>query len=265
MEEELRTYLHEHRNEPLEVLIQLCKQPTIPALGTQMRVTPDLIEQTLQENGFQTRQLCVEGASPVVYAELAGEENGTLLLYNHYDVQPVDPLELWISPPFEPTIRDGKLFARGVADDKGEIAVRLAAIKAVKTLKGKLPFTLKWIIEGEEEIASPHFMAIVEKYAHLLHADACLMEGASVHMPGRMQLGLGSKGLLYVQLNRKAIASDTHSKLAAILPSSSWEMVQALAAIRDRHGKICIPGFYDAVQPPSKEQLAALEDQEDIR
>ncbi len=181
-----------------------------------------------------------------------------MLLYNHYDVQPAEPLDLWNSPPFEPTIRDGKLYARGTSDNKGEIAARLAAIRALRAQYGQLPITLRWIIEGEEEIGSPHFAAIAERYADLLQADGCLWEGSNFDDDGRPELNLGTKGLLYVQLDSRKLSSDAHSGRAAILPSAAWRLVQALAALRDPQGKVLIPGFYDHVRPPTEVELNAL-------
>ncbi len=122
----------------------------------------------LTDAGFETRHLRVKQSAPAVYGEQQGQREYTLLLYNHYDVQPVDPIELWESPPFEPVERDGKLFARGTADNKGELAVRLAVIRALREELGQLPIGIRWIIEGEEEILSPHFDEIVRLNADLL-------------------------------------------------------------------------------------------------
>src|SRR5262249_25146580 len=154
-----------------------CQQPSVAAQNVGIAEMADLVDELLQATGFHTQRLTVEGAPPIVYGELPGRSSYTILLYNHYDVQPAEPLDLWTSPPFAPTIRDAKLYARGVADNKGEIAARLAAIRALRASYGQLPVTLRWIIEGEEEIGSPHFAALAEKYAPLLQADGCLWEG----------------------------------------------------------------------------------------
>jgi len=142
-----------------ELLERLCRQPSVAAQGVGMAEMADLTDSLLREAGFETRRLAVEGAPLIVYGEQRGRGPFTLLLYNHYDVQPAEPLELWDSPPFEPTERDGKLYARGAADNKEEIAPRLAAIQALRDADpdGELPVTVKWIVEGEEEVGSVHF------------------------------------------------------------------------------------------------------------
>ena len=259
----LATYLAQHENEAQEILERLCRQPSIAAQGVGIAEMATLVESLLRDAGFDAQQLVVEGVPPAVYGELRGRSPYTLLLYNHYDVQPAEPLELWHSPAFAPTVRDGKLYARGVADNKGEIAARLAAIRALRAADGELPITIRWIIEGEEEIGSPHFEDIAAKYAELLKADGCLWEGAGFDAADRPTLSLGTKGLLYVQFDLQEMAVDAHSGTAAMLPSAAWKLVQALASLRTPDGTVRIPGFYDAVLPLSEEQKAAIADQHD--
>src|SRR5437868_8136176 len=261
MADTLTSYLDQHRDEAQTLLEQLCRQPSIAAQGVGIAEMAGLMESLLQAEGFSTQRLYAEGAPPAIYGELRGRSPYTLLLYNHYDVQPAEPLDLWLSPPFEPTVRDGKLYARGVADNKSEIAARLSAIRALHAVYGELPITLRWIIEGEEEVGSPHFEAIAEQYSALLQADGCLWEGSSFDASGRPELVMGTKGLIYVQLDVDGTGVDAHSGAAPILPSAAWRLVQALATLRTPSGHIRIPGFYDAVLPPSEEQLAAITDQ----
>jgi len=223
----------------------------------------DLIESLLTETGFHTQRLLAEGAPPVIYGELPGRSSYTILLYNHYDVQPPEPLDLWLSPAFEPTVRDGKLFARGVADNKAEIAARLAAIRALRATYSELPITLRWIIEGEEEIGSPHFEEIAKNYSTLLKTDGCLWEGGGFSPTGRPEIALGTKGLLYVQLDVEGTGVDTHSGAAPFLPSAAWRLVHALATLKTPQGYVTIPGFYDTVRQPSEAELAALANQDD--
>jgi acetylornithine deacetylase/succinyl-diaminopimelate desuccinylase-like protein len=160
-------------------------------------------------------------------------------------------------------VRDGKLYARGVADNKGEIAARLAAIRALRAVYGELPITLRWIIEGEEEVGSPHFEAIAAKYPQLMQADGCLWEGSGFDETGRPVLALGTKGLLYIQLDVQALGVDAHSGRASFLPSAAWRLVQALASLRTSDGHVRIPGFYDAVRIPTEAERAAIADHED--
>src|SRR5215468_2932706 len=136
------------REDALRILDLLCRQPSVSAEGRALDETAELVEELLARAGFETRQLRSNGSAAAVYGDQPGRAEFTLLLYNHYDVQPVDPVELWDSPPFEPTRRDGKLFARGTADNKGELAVRLAVIRALRD-DGGLPIGVRWIVEGE--------------------------------------------------------------------------------------------------------------------
>ncbi|HEY6409777.1 MAG TPA: M20/M25/M40 family metallo-hydrolase [Ktedonobacteraceae bacterium] len=261
MTDAVMAYLDEHAGEAQALLERLCRQPSVAAQGLGMAEMADMVESLLSEAGFQTQRLYAEGAPPAIYGELRGRSPYTVLLYNHYDVQPAEPLELWHSPAFEPTVRDGKLYARGSADNKGEIAARLTAIRALRASLGALPITLRWIIEGEEEIGSPHFGAVASTYASLLQADACFWEGEGFGPTGRPELLLGTKGLFYVQLDVQGTGIDAHSGSAPILPSAAWRMVQALATLRTPDGHIRIPGFYDAVLKPTDAQLAAIADQ----
>jgi len=264
MTDALVSYLKTHTDEAQSLLEQLCRQPSIVAQNLGMDEAADLVKALLDDAGFSTQILRVEGAPPAVYGELEGRSPFTLLLYNHYDVQPPDPLDLWDSPPFEPTVRDDKLYARGVSDNKGEIATRLAAIRALLATDGELPITIRWIIEGEEEVGSPHFAALAEQYADLLRADGCLWEGSGFDSEDRPDITLGTKGLLYVQYEVQAMARDAHSGGAATLPSAAWRLVQALASLRGPDGRVRIPGFYDDVLAPTQAQLEVLADQTDM-
>lgn len=259
----LSAYLEAHAKDAQILLEVLCRQPSVVAQNLGMAEMADLTETLLGEVGFQTQRLYAESAPPAIYGELRGRSDYTILLYNHYDVQPPEPLELWHTPPFEPTVRDDKLYARGVSDNKAEIASRLTAIRALRAVYGELPITLRWIIEGEEEVGSPHFGEIAKTYSQLLQADGCLWEGSGFDPVNRPQLGLGTKGLLYVQLDIQCTGVDGHSGSAPILPSAAWKLVQALASLRTPEGHISIPEFYDAVLSPSAAQMAAINDQPD--
>lgn len=264
MNSAVQTYLDTHPDEARTLLETLCRQPSVVAQGTGMVEMADLTESLLKDAGFVTQRLYAEGAPPAIFGEQRGRSSFTLLLYNHYDVQPAEPLDLWESPPFEPTVRDGNLYARGAADNKGEIAARLAAIHALRSANGELPITIHWLIEGEEEVGSPHFAAVAERYADLLKADGCFWEGSGFDPSGRPELVLGTKGLLYVQLDVQGTGSDAHSGSAPILPSAAWRLVQALATLRDADGHITIPGFWDDVRSPTAAELAAIADMPDL-
>ena len=247
--------------EALDLTGELCRKPSVSAEERALGETAELVETLLTGAGFETRQLTVDGAPPAVYGELAGKGDASLLLYNHYDVQPVDPIELWDSPPFEPTLRDDRLFARGAADNKAEIGVRLATIRAMREAGGALPLTIRWIVEGEEEVASPHFDAIVEQNTELLRADGCLWEGSGLAMDGRPEIALGFKGNLAIKLDVQALTSDAHSGTAGVLPSAAWRLHAALESIRGADGAVRVEGFHDAVREPSARARKAVEEQ----
>jgi acetylornithine deacetylase/succinyl-diaminopimelate desuccinylase-like protein len=237
----------------------LCRQPSVSAERRALDETADLVEELLAGVGFETRQLRADGSAPAVYGDQPGRSDFTLLLYNHYDVQPEDPLDLWESPPFEPTLRDGKLYARGTSDNKGELAVRLAVLRALRDEEGELPVGVRWIVEGEEEIGSPNFDAIVRDHVELLRADGGLWEGSAARLPdGRPEFTLGFKGALGVRFDVRALATDAHSSIEVAAPSAPWRLVQALASLRDRDGRVTIAGYYDDARPPAQAEREAL-------
>ena len=243
----------------LRILDVLCRQPSVSAEGRALDETAALVEELLTDAGFETRQLRADEGPAAVYGDQPGRSPFTLLLYNHYDVQPVDPLELWDSPPFEPTLREGSLYARGACDNKGELAVRLAVIRALRERDGELPIRVRWIVEGEEEIGSPSFDEIVRRNVELLRADGSLWEGGSARLPdGRPELALGFKGMLTVRLHVRMLATDAHSGFAAVAPSAAWRLVEALSAIQGADGGCRIRGYYDPVLGPTDEERAAI-------
>jgi len=247
--------------EAIDLTAELCRKPSVSAEERALGETAELVETLLTAAGFETQQLVVDGAPPAVYGELAGDGDASLLLYNHYDVQPVDPIELWDSPPFEPTLRDGRLYARGAADNKAEIGVRLATIRALREAGDASRLTIRWIVEGEEEVASPHFDAIVEQNVELFQADGCLWEGSGLALDGRPEIALGFKGNLAVKLDVQALSDDAHSGNAGVLPSAAWRLHAALGSIRGADGSVRVPGFHDAVREPSARAREAVAEQ----
>ena len=189
----------------------------------------------------------------------AGRANRTLLFYNHYDVQPPEPLELWTSPPFQPEIRDGKLFARGASDDKGHIICRLAAIDAFLEVDGELPCNVKFVIEGEEETASTHLHEFILDHLDLLKSDACIWEFGGVDHEGIPIQYAGLRGICYVELSVRTATQDAHSGLGgSIFPNAAWRLTWALNSLKGPDERIRIPGFYDRVLPPTAHELELL-------
>jgi acetylornithine deacetylase/succinyl-diaminopimelate desuccinylase-like protein len=242
----------------LEELARLCAQPSIAAQNEGMEDCAQLVSEMITQRGFQTEVLPSDGY-PVVVAERKGRSDRTLLFYNHYDVQPPEPLELWDSPPFEPTIREGKMYARGVSDDKGHILCRLAAIDALLEAEGELPCNIKIIIEGEEEIGSVNLPAFIEKHKDRLSGDACLWEFGGVNHEGTPVQYAGMRGICYVELNVSTASRDSHSGLGgSIFPNAAWRLTWALNTLKDVEERIQLPGFYDKVQPPTERDLELL-------
>jgi acetylornithine deacetylase/succinyl-diaminopimelate desuccinylase-like protein len=218
-----------------------------------------MVKDMLSARGFETKILPTEGA-PVVYAERKGKRDKTLLFYNHYDVQPAEPLELWDSPPFQPRLEDGKLFARGVSDDKGQLVNRIFAIDAILNYNGDLPCSIKFVIEGEEEVGSVHLPDFIKNNTQLLKADACIWEFGGVdHREIPMQY-LGLRGICYVELSTTTAKQDVHSGLGgSIFPNSAWRLVWALNTLKDQNEHINLPGHYDKVLQPSNRDIELLE------
>ncbi len=252
-------YIDSHWSEALEDLKDFCRQPSISAQDTGMSDIVPIVERLLRKRGIQTRVISgTNNGYPLVYGELAGRSPRTLLFYNHYDVQPPEPLDEWKTPPFEPTVVEGTLRARGVSDDKGDIVARLLAIEALTKVRGELPATIKFIIEGEEEVGSPNIAAFVDRNTELLRADACIWECGGVNWKDQPQVSLGVKGILYVQLEARGASVDLHSSLGAVVPNPAWRLVWALASIKDADENILIDGFNDAVVPPNDAELDAI-------
>jgi acetylornithine deacetylase/succinyl-diaminopimelate desuccinylase-like protein len=259
-------YLLEHRERLLEDYKDFLRQPSVAATGQGIVEMAALVARRMSSLGADVKIVPTEGdAPPVVWAELGPDDaERTLLIYNHYDVQPPEPLELWESPPFEPTVRDGKLFARGASDDKGELVTRIHAIEAWQATQGKLPIKIKWLVEGEEEVGSPHFHPWVERHkAWFVNTkgkpiDGCLWEFGAFDAQGRMRITLGVKGICYVELHAKGVDHDLHSSLAAIAPNAAWRLTWALNTIKDANEKILIDGYYDHVRNLTKDEAEII-------
>lgn len=252
-------YLETHLDESIAELSKLCAQPSVAAQNWGLAECAGLVASMLERRGFAV-QVLETGGAPVVFGERKGASEKTVLFYNHYDVQPAEPLELWDSPPFEPTLRDGKLYARGVSDDKGHLVSRLFAIDALLDAYGELPCGVKFIIEGEEEISSVHLHDFVRDHRDLLAADACVWEFGGVdHREQPMQY-LGLRGICYVELSVETASQDVHSGLGgSIFPNAAWRLVWALNTLKGPDERVRIPGFYDPVRPPSARDRELME------
>src|ERR671914_894860 len=256
---DLRDRVDGSREELLGELNEFLRMPSISAREDDkgdFRNCAQWLAGKLEEAGAQASIMETEG-HPVVYAEV-GSGGATLLSYGHYDVQPPEPLELWESDPFEPTVRSGSLYARGVADDKGDVLARIQALRLYIEEHGPLPFKLKFLIEGEEEVGSPNLAPFVRANAELLSADACLWEAAWKDEAGRPVIFCGTKGMAYVELRTRGPSHDLHSMYGGIAPNPAWRLVQALRTIKDEKGDITLDGLDDLAEDPSDKDLEAI-------
>ena len=254
-------WVEQNSDRLIDDLKQLCSFESISNLGEPaLQSCRDWLGRRLARLTDRVEVLSA-GGLPALYAEVPGAGSRRLLLYQHYDVQPVDPLNLWTSPPFEPAERDGRLFARGVCDDKSDVMARIHAVEALQA-NGGLPVTLRFLVEGEEEIGSRSFPDLVARNSARLVADGCLWESAGFNAAGRAQVMFGVRGLLYVQLVVRTLAYDQHSGWASLLPSAAAYLVAALASLRDFDMNVKIDGFYDHIVGPSEEDrrlMAAID------
>ena len=255
----IEQYIENNLDNSIEELSKLVSQPSISAQNLGLTECAEMVAGMLKARGFDIRVMATGGA-PVVFGERAGQSDKTLLIYNHYDVQPPEPLELWESEPFKATIRNGKLYGRGAADDKGPLVSRLLAIDALLAVDGDLPCNIKFIIEGEEETSSVHLHSFIESNQELLSADACIWEFGAIDHNGVPLQHLGLRGICYVELFVETAGIDTHSGIGgSIFPNAAWRLVWALRCIKGSDGRIRLPGFYESVEPPSPRDLELIE------
>jgi acetylornithine deacetylase/succinyl-diaminopimelate desuccinylase-like protein len=255
--EDVYTYIEENKSRFLDELFSLLRIPSISTTNQGITECAETLAGMMEQVGISTRIFQTE-RHPVVLGELRSPEaSKTLLIYGHYDVQPPEPLELWHSKPFEPEIREGRLYGRGTADDKGQLFAHLKAVEALLKVRGKTSSNVVFLFEGEEEISSPDLRPFIEAHRDLLHADACLVSDAPRHESGRPTLLCGVKGMLYVELHARGANQDLHSMRAATVPSPVWNLVRALNHIKGEDDRVRIPGFNEAVKQPSEADLAA--------
>jgi acetylornithine deacetylase/succinyl-diaminopimelate desuccinylase-like protein len=248
------------RERLLADLFTLLAQPSISAQDIGIRECAELEMAFLRRSGLEPRLLETSG-HPMVYAEWLGAPGKpTVLFYGHYDVQPPDPLDLWLSPPFEPEIREGRIYARGVADNKAQHFSHIAAIGAWLETTGSLPVNVKVLLEGEEEVGSPHLDEAVAAHRDLLTADLVYTSDGPVTDAAYPEISFGVRGLLYIELRTKGPNRDLHSgHWGGVAPNPIWTLVRALSTMIDDQNHILIDGFYDNVMKPTPGARAAME------
>lgn len=230
----------------------------LDSVSTQDRSIPETVEYVqnmIGKTGGESKVLDDLGGNPVVYGFFPAGEKGnsekTLLFYNHYDVQPEDPLDEWETEPFEPTVKDGKIFCRGVSDNKANFTVRLYAIQALLASEDGLPCNVKFLVEGEEENGSPSLGGYLEKYADLFEADACIWEHGKKDKSENLIIEAGIKGMAYFDIWVESADVDIHSSQGAIVDNAAWRLSHALTSMRTENNQIVVEGFYDNITPPT--------------
>jgi len=260
-DEAVRAYVEGHRQAFVDRLATAVAQPSISARNLGVREMAQLLLGWLAEAGFEARTYETPG-QPVIVAQ-AGPARGTaprVLIYGHYDVQPPEPLDLWHSPPFEPTIRDGKMYGRGTGDNKGQHLAHILGVQAWCAVRGDLPIGVTLVLEGEEESSSPHLDAFVRDHRDLLACDLAVTSDGPM-APGDVPvITLGVRGILSFELRTEGARFDNHSgNKGNAVPDPTWRLIEVLSALRGPDGRVRLPGFYDKVRPVGDVERRCLE------
>jgi acetylornithine deacetylase/succinyl-diaminopimelate desuccinylase-like protein len=258
--EPIDKYIQSQRERFIDELRSLVRQPSISSQNKGVKECAELIQKMMQEVGIEARVMRTEG-HPVVFGHYkARNAQKTLLIYNHYDVQPVEPLDAWEQPPFEARMIGDRIIGRGSSDSKGNLLSHIKAVEAFVRSGKKVPLNLKFLFDGEEEIGSPSLPGFVEANRELLKADGALSFDGGFDASGRPRVQLGSSGLLYLELKAKGPKRDLHSARARLVENPAWRLVWALQSMKGQDERIVIDKFYDDILPPTEEELQLLRD-----
>jgi acetylornithine deacetylase/succinyl-diaminopimelate desuccinylase-like protein len=249
-------FVEQNKDRLLEELFAFLKIPSIstaPEHKNDVDRAAKFVATSLTDAGLENVEIIPTAKHPLVYADwLHAPGKPTVLCYGHYDVQPPDPLELWKSPPFEPVLRDGNIYARGSADDKGQMYMHIKAVEAMRAVNGTLPVNLKFLIEGEEEIGGESVAKYVAENPVKLKADVALVSDTAMYAEGIPTLCIGLRGLVYTEIEARGPSRDLHSGLyGGAAPNAVFGLVELLSKLKDANGKIQIPGMYDDVEAPA--------------
>ena len=253
-----------HMEDLISDLQTLIRQPSVSAKNEGIEDCAKLVQKLLKKSGISSEILKLKkNVAPIVYGEVKSKQNPkkTLLFYNHYDVQPAEPFDLWDYPPFSGTRKGNKIFGRGATDDKGELITRIKAVEASLKATGDVPCNIKFVIEGEEETGSAHIEEYLKKYKKKFSSDGVIWEFGYVDAKNRPIIGLGMKGLLFVELSVKESIRDAHSSLAVLIKNPAWRLIEAISTLRDSKGKILIKDWYKEVTPFSKKDLELIKEE----
>jgi acetylornithine deacetylase/succinyl-diaminopimelate desuccinylase-like protein len=243
----------------LKSLLRIPSVSTLPEHARDCRAAAELLVADLGKIGMENVRLIETRGHPLVYADwLHAPGKPTVLTYGHYDVQPPDPLDEWLSPPFEPTERNGNIYARGAVDDKGQLVAQIKALESLLAANKGLPVNVRVLLEGEEEVGGEAIAAYVASKPATLKADFALVSDTELFAPGLPTLCVGLRGMIYTELEVRGAKTDLHSGMyGGAAPNAFFSLAKILAGLKDEHGHILIPGFYDDIIPPSAEELAA--------
>lgn len=249
-------YVESNQERLLDELKQFLRIPsvsTLPEHNGDIRRAAEFVAASLTACGMEHVEIIATAGHPLVYADwLHAPGKPTVLCYGHYDVQPPDPLDEWITPPFEPTVRNGNIYARGAADDKGQVYSQIKAVEALRAVNGTLPLNLKFLIEGEEEVGGESIAKYVAENPAKLKADVALVSDTELYAEGIPTLCVGLRGLIYTEIEARGPAKDLHSGLyGGAAPNAIFGLIELLSKLKDAKGHIQIPGMYDDVRPPS--------------
>jgi acetylornithine deacetylase/succinyl-diaminopimelate desuccinylase-like protein len=253
-------YIRQNRLRLFDELIDFIRIPsisTLPEHRGDVERAARFVHDSLQRAGVENIEIIPTAGHPLVYADwLHAPGKPTVLCYGHYDVQPADPLDLWITPPFEPTERNGNLYARGAVDDKGQMYMHIKAIEALRAVHGTLPLNVKFLIEGEEEVGGASIARYVAENPEKLKADVALVSDTAMYAEGMPTLCIGLRGLIYMEVEATGPARDLHSGLyGGAAPNAVYGLIELLAKAKDANGAIQIPGLYDGVEEPAAAEL----------
>src|SRR2546421_1066483 len=259
----LAEYIDARRDQHLAELYELLR---IPSVSAKSEHKPDIergatwFAGNLRAAGLKPVEIVPTALHPLVYAEsLEAPSKPTILFYGHYDVQPAEPLDLWTSPAFEPTVRNGNLFGRGTADDKGQVHIHLKALESLQKVNGKFPINFKVIIEGEEEVGSVSLWNFVQQNKEKLKADALVVSDTSMLGKGVPSITYGLRGLNYYQIELTGPVRDLHSGVyGGAVPNPLTVLSELFAKLHDKNFRVTVPGFYDQVKTLSKSERKAL-------
>jgi len=264
MSQAIDAYVQSNEARFLEELKEFLRIPsvsTLPEHNGDTQKAAEFAASKLTAAGLENVEVIRTERHPLVYADwMHAPGKPTVLCYGHFDVQPPDPLELWLSPPFEPTERDGNLYARGSADDKGQMYSHIKAFEALQAVYGRLPVNVKVLLEGEEEVGGLSVAAYVAQNPEKLKADVALVSDTEMYEPGMPTLNVGLRGLLYMEIEAQGPARDLHSGLyGGAAPNAVFGLVELLSKAKDADGHLLIPGIYDTVEAPSADEKASWE------